>query len=233
MRELIPPWARKMVKASDRYPPYARCRAFLLSDAMVMIAATGFGLAGSVVYGQGSVALEDLPFARPTDGPIVKSVLRSCGLASLWLAAWSLAMLWIRLRRPRPNLSRLSRQPGFGATLPAAGSFAVVMGPVTCLLLLRALPTFQEPSWYHPSAALFFRCAYNLRLPYLMCGAVIGSWSVASLTGRWEPEPGWIDRIGTALGVGWILLLLVQSCAETCSYISFNFMVYPPSPIAP
>jgi hypothetical protein len=31
-------------------------------------------------------------------------------------------------------------------------------------------------------------------------------WSILVLSGRWHPEPGWIDRVGRALGMFWILI---------------------------
>ena len=34
--------------------------------------------------------------------------------------------------------------------------------------------------------------------------AVIGGWSTLALSGRWHPEPSWIDAAGRVTGVIWL-----------------------------
>jgi hypothetical protein len=34
--------------------------------------------------------------------------------------------------------------------------------------------------------------------------AVLGGWAVLVLSGRWRPEPSWIDRAGRIIGATWI-----------------------------
>ena len=36
---------------------------------------------------------------------------------------------------------------------------------------------------------------------------VPAAWAALAWTGRWQPEPGWIDRFGRTLGVWWYLLV--------------------------
>ena len=39
---------------------------------------------------------------------------------------------------------------------------------------------------------------------------VAGAWLILALSGRWRADPGWIDRLGCALGACWVGWLLVE-----------------------
>ena len=51
----------------------------------------------------------------------------------------------------------------------------------------------------HSFAPAFGTIALTLPVP--------ATWTALAWTGRWQPEPGWIDRFGRALGVRWCLLV--------------------------
>ncbi len=39
---------------------------------------------------------------------------------------------------------------------------------------------------------------------------VLSSWSLIALQGRWRADRGWIDRLGRAVGVLWILVMALS-----------------------
>jgi hypothetical protein len=42
--------------------------------------------------------------------------------------------------------------------------------------------------------------------------AVAVAWATLALVGRWEPEASWVDRLGRALGAGWIAMAAFRAC---------------------
>lgn len=127
-------------------------------------------------------------------------------LASIFLLAWTLALVPIRLRRPRPPFHRLLRQPGAVAVL---ATVAAVVASLACWGLL-ALPTlFGSRIFVDSMVSQFYPIpfrAFNFLLT-AVGHSVLAAWSVLALSRRWRPERSWIDRSGRALGVGWIVLL--------------------------
>ncbi len=125
--------------------------------------------------------------------PVLAGPLRTYPSWSTYLAvaigglvAWTPAVLFLRLRRPRPNLRRLTSQPGFAASL--AGTMVVALGLLATglLALVRASlfgsaaragvrPTPPDPSWWI-CVVLHF-------------GAVVGP----AVLGAWRARP---DREG-------------------------------------
>jgi hypothetical protein len=47
-----------------------------------------------------------------------------------------------------------------------------------------------------------------LRFP--LARAVVVAWVILLLSGRWRSEPSWIDRLGRALGVFWIVWAVLE-----------------------
>jgi hypothetical protein len=97
-------------------------RSFLLSDAIVLVAATAVGFAVVRPY-YSTMALLDwtppIPQAAPFNGWI-KGLWGCLVLAAPLVMAWTLAILSLRLRRPRDRWVRLVRRPGLVAGLMAA-----------------------------------------------------------------------------------------------------------------
>ncbi len=91
------------------------------------------------------------------------------------------AALLFRLRRPRPAWGRILRQPG----------------AIACLSVLAATLLVVDLTWLGVSIPTRF---------INMGGVVTASWFVLLVTRRWRSEPGWVDRLGRAVGVGWIVL---------------------------
>ena len=101
------------------------------------------------------------------------------------------AFLVIRLRRPRPPLRCLIRQPGMVAAL------AAVFG------------LFWVTGWLH----LMFpdRMSSETGAAIAAGGTVGVAWIVLSFSGWGLAEPGWIDRLGRLLGVASITALFLGS----------------------
>lgn len=111
-------------------------------------------------------------------------VFASVGLIVLNLVG-SLAFVLIRIRKPRPPLGHVLLQPGMVAVGAMLAGLVIAFG----LLVLGV-------------AAVFGMLALS--------STVLVAWTALALTGRWRPEPGWIDRFGRALGVCWCLLIPVS-----------------------
>src|SRR4051794_2683737 len=116
-----------------RAPP---CRKFTLIDAMILIAATALGLAKIRLFFMDREAQPGLaaivtwwitPFKSEwTPWGIARWIRNDVEVAMPLFAAWSLALLVIRLRRPRPTFRRVARQ--FGMVASGSAMLAVLVG---------------------------------------------------------------------------------------------------------
>jgi hypothetical protein len=129
------------------------------------------------------------------------------------MAMWSIAILLLRLRPPRPALSDLSRQPGTVACLAATIVFAIRLMNIGLALGVLALDgTFggmsvlQQIEWID---------AFRGTASEIGC-AVSVAWIVQAISGRWDCERSWVDRLGRFNGTFWI---------GTIPFASFSFVV--------
>ncbi len=120
------------------------------------------------------------------------------GLFPRYIALAMPALFVMRLRRPRPSLRKLSRQPGCVAC--AAGSAALLAGGLLVLswTLFREDPRMrlEAPSW--PAVESY------------VAAAVLAAWAALLLGGRWRSEPTWIDRAGRVCGTYWVFVTLYR-----------------------
>ena len=176
-----------------------RCRRFTLSDAMILVVATAVGCGLIKWSGTDVVRLfdPDPRYKQSSFGGYLSSFVGGTHYTVVpFLASWSPAMVLIRMRTPRPSRRRLFRQPGVVAT--SAATLAVA----------------AELFWFF--ASNFSGSGNNMRIFVAFAGwraycafSVAGAWLTLSLSGRWRGETGWIDRIGSVLGFGWIACLLI------------------------
>ena len=174
-------------------------RRFVLADAMILIVATAIGTALVRTY------LLDIMASMPRRGiwmppnPRIRTqiAMRAVLLAGVpLLAVWTVALLLLRLRRPRPRLRRLFRQPG----------------AIACAVVMLAVPL--DAPWM----VLIFNTGYwdtynaaNIIVNHVGGGyVVLGGWSTLALSGRWRAEPSWIDRAGRIIGVAWIVATVLS-----------------------
>ncbi len=114
-------------------------------------------------------------------------------------AAWTVALIPLRLRRPRPPRRRLAGQPGLAATVGAGGSLAI-----SGLWIAAVRAAGGEAIFEDNDVALWQVVA----APGLAGAAVLGSWIALILGRRWRAEASWIDRLGRLLGCYWIALAI-------------------------
>jgi hypothetical protein len=210
-------------------------RGFHLLDAMTLVAATAVGIAG----GWADFRDRWMNFLLPTSYwdwfaeerrhwptlACTRVVTDGIELLCPCLAAWTIAWLVLRFRRPRAPRRRLLLQPG-----------AVACAAATCALGLSALGglSFRPVLFYlrgYPFSIGMDRVFDALRLAYSQVDriafAVLASWACLSLARRFRPRPDWIDRGGCVLGCAWIIAAL----SEWWSSIASNVMH--PSDIGP
>ncbi len=170
-------------------------RRFVLIDGMILVAATAVGFALLRVY-QGSIAVDmdkSLLWQHHYWGRV------DAAQPLLW--SWTMAAVVLRLRRPRPEIRRLLRQPGAVACWVGA-LITVGMGALTLavdVIVHRIAGVDRELN--RPAIKDFF-----LFSPWVIGAAVASAWMILWLDRRWRAEPSWVDRLGRVLGVLWIAL---------------------------
>jgi hypothetical protein len=165
-------------------------RCFNMIDAMVLVAATALALA--FVQHQG------LLWFLPRDGiRRARKVTDVPALISSSLIPWTVALLALRLRRPRPSQHRLLVQPGFAACAIVAITIVLL-----CMDYRHMYWGFYKTFWIIDIKA-FVTLNHSNSLSF---GPAV-LWALMGACGRWRAEPSWIDRAGRALGVLWILLI--------------------------
>jgi hypothetical protein len=97
-------------------------RSFLISDALILVAATALGLTGCRFWLSASkMGWGDL---WPAGEGLWLSALGAIPVASILLLSWTIAVCLLRLREPRPRRRQLWCQPGFLAGVAAIFGFA-------------------------------------------------------------------------------------------------------------
>jgi hypothetical protein len=152
-------------------------------------------------------------------------------VASRFIAVTMPGLLVVRLRRPRPGLRRLSRQPGVVAC--AAASAAMVAGGLLAgaIAIVQDLPssragqfhlffrppppttgTFSRPffpaSSFRPRTTSLVNWPESIWMTFQawIAPAVMAAWATLILGRRWRAESSWIDRAGRCCGFYWIAL---------------------------
>jgi hypothetical protein len=192
----------------------SQSRRCTLLDVMALIAATAIGFYLVRTYSL-NVLNSDL-----THYPFIPRLLLTIWAAILAVlpvpALWSIALLGLRLRRPRPDLRRLVRQPGFVAagavTLVAAvrmAGFLVLIARTFGRTTLGALYDVWAMSFFRGpiNGATLYNSAYFASSAIGTSMAVAAVWLLLAASGRWRSEPGWLDGLGRVLGTFWIAII--------------------------
>jgi hypothetical protein len=198
------------VLASEVLTPAIPCRRFTLLDAMFLIAATAVGLGCMRFLDTANGGMPDVVGMLLSHNPATSSWDYSFaifyaleGFKPL-LVTWTLAALSLRLRRPRPRINRLARQPGFAALLVAISlwGFSMVVG----LVGVMVTPLL---GWSFPERLIFALRSGDLGwLGWHAGSAVAGVWMIMALGRFARREPGWVDWLGRILGIVWVVLWL-------------------------
>lgn len=168
-------------------------RRFSLLDAMSLLAATAIGM----------ILVRLAPPVWSPPKPILPGLpsfllIQNAGqLVVPFLAAWTIALLFLRFRRPRPRLRLAFRQPG---TIACATATMVIMLEITwgCGIIAAGIPRVIEPSNVLSS--------YTQQVSF----AILGGWTGLAASGLWRKEASWIDRAGRAIGAAWIAVTAIH-----------------------
>jgi hypothetical protein len=194
-------------------------RKFLLSHAIVLVAATAVGFFVARPY-YASTTFDSTP-------PDPSASAFSGWIGGLWdcfvvtspiVMAWTLAILGLALWPPRPRWRDLLRQPGFVAGTAAA---FVLIVRLCGFATMCARVLGQKRMWIMsvrrtggggallgwPPGNLLFETDHFLGTAALIGVTVGASWIFLLASGTWRPERGWIDRAGRVLGWFWIAML--------------------------
>jgi hypothetical protein len=140
---------------------------------------------------------------------------RSLHAVAALFAPLTLTLLILRVRRPRPPLTRCFRQPG--ATACAVASILLVLEVVNHFLnpTIRIDMTRMHMDLFMGDLDLRIAVFPASRFGAIALGlgespglAVAGAYLALGAAGLWRSEPSWIDRAGRALGWFWILAAL-------------------------
>jgi hypothetical protein len=183
--------------------PSAAERKFTIVDAMILVAASA--VAFVIVR------------------PVITSGLQRAprwaiylAAAMAWLITWTPTVLLLRLRRPRPPLRRLGRQPGFAAAVAASSILTLTAFAIALLALVRlarrgALLGVGRPV---PKPTPGWWMSVVLEMGVAVGPAVLGAWLLLALSGRRRPARGWLDALGRVLGAAWIVLFVIHCVAR-------------------
>jgi hypothetical protein len=159
-------------------------RRVTIADGMVLIAAMTVGLAMARSYARS--LYREIPAASS-----LRTYLLFQGTTPCIVFTGMLALIPLRLRRPRPRLGSLVRQPGFAAC--CAGAAAFTAGIFTTITTRDQFSSGNTAFFFWASCASWGD------------SIVPGAWLFLALSGRWRAQADWIDRLGRILGAFWIL----------------------------
>jgi hypothetical protein len=189
-------------------------RRFTVLDMMVLVAATGVGIALILVYVRTSFDLKDnggiannYSFFRLAEDRsffrFMKTSWTWVHLPILLILTWVPALVFLRFLQPRPHFKRLFRQPGMVACFATLLVMACLGVDMVVDIANGKIEQFVGAN--DCILASFFGHLDELRevTPY----AVATAWALLAMVGRWRGEPSWIDRAGRLIGGFWVALL--------------------------
>jgi hypothetical protein len=188
--------------------PAPRCRPFTVLDGMILIAATAVGLALYRVLEDPRDWWNWRDIVHPR-GRSVWGIIEAVETALLWIAepAWTLTLTLacLALRKPRPALRRLAREPGFAACAAVVMATAFLgSSAIVGSLARRAAST---PWNRFELAELSSGWQATVSESWRQFGLVVAAvWGLLAVTGSLRPRPTWIDRAGRILGVYWFVI---------------------------
>jgi hypothetical protein len=171
-----------------------------LGDALIAVAASALFLAALTRGWMPAVRIAFDRLSAPTGMMAQEGSLTPIGPLGFAYVVWSFVqpslLIWFlvfaafRLRKPRPPLRVVALQPGMVAL------WAVIFHVALHIVFLTASGGYGPDLW--PEMALG-------------CSVLPIAWGVMKLTGRWRPEPTWIDRLGRVLGVCWWSAICIET----------------------
>jgi hypothetical protein len=167
-------------------------RKFTLVDAMILIAATGAALV-PIRYLLPFIANLDSA-QKPTFVNIWFDAALVSATAKPLVIAWSTALCILRLRKPRPSIRRVFRQPGMAACTAIVVSFLFESSKELIWFYHQVLVGIPE-DFNSLSFDYLYRLHHNVS-----GGPILIAWTMLYLSRIWRPEGSWMDRAGRILG---------------------------------
>ncbi len=178
----------------------------MIADAMILIAAMAIGICWTLTTFD-SVRSELLVHGNNEPSMIVQSLWKWSDLTVPCLSTWTVAIGILCLRRPRVRADRLFRRPGAVACAAVVASMLItVVGDSTFYLTVSALPTASSTWWFWFPDFLSHLQEGLTSYTRPRAEAVAVAWSLLFASGRWRPQPTWLDRLGRATGVAWMIV---------------------------
>lgn len=181
-----------------RMPSKSRTRPFTIADGMILIAATALATAW-IARAWRLLGDQQSSLADDVWGYALIAIIA----ALPFLVVWTMAMVVLSARKPRPVWWRASREPGASASLAAALSLVVSMPIITAIVLISVMRTrtSDEVRGLLPVVFLQF---LSMAAP-LVGFVVLMTWSLMGVQNGWRCKATWIDRLGRVLGFLWIV----------------------------
>jgi hypothetical protein len=199
--------------------PDLRVRRMTLVDAMVLVAAAAVGFAVvqvvfKVLVGGSPWVPENLFVFSAQGWTAFDVVVRATDLLALILpivAAWTVSVPVLRLRKPRRRWRQVASEPGTVACLAAlAATIWSALASAFALALDFSLPRGQQAptiDWF------YWLRRWVINRVFVDIGlAVTITWMILAASGRWRRAGDWLDRLGRVLGIAWLIIGLVWYC---------------------
>jgi hypothetical protein len=177
---------------------------------MALVAATAIGLGLARGMRDELWSQTNMSVAVGSVGAILLAVARWMVLGLPLVMAWTVALLLLGLRRPRPRLGDRIHRPGTTACGAATLAMALGAANLTALMaVVRASVTItQKDNWIVECMVegLLQGIGIDVSMPGV---AVTVAWATLALGGHWKPAQHWLERVGRLLGVVWIAFMVV------------------------
>jgi hypothetical protein len=168
---------------------------FSLRDAMILIALSAVGLTGAIAYSDYDRMSHFVGPGHSFPGERTTSSLTA------FLLIGCAGLVLVRLfRRPRPRQFALGSGTAGNLAVLVCALFIAFSWTNVFLHQLYAFGETQTRYVYHVIA----------NVPYEAGPSILTVWAILALARRWRAKD-WIERVGVALGVVWILLYIDQN----------------------
>jgi hypothetical protein len=180
-----------------------------IDTTIVVVTAMLIVIAVALSDGEAARFVRESPVAAslPAWARTVGDLLRRAEIdLKVFLAVATLAAGLVVLSRP--TLLRTRAWPGPGHSALAVGALAEIFMIVWHFHLIS-----QGRYWLSRNYAYLLVTGTVARVSFRTTGAILGTWMVLALSGRWRRRPDFLDRLGCLLGYGWIGIMVVEHLA--------------------
>jgi hypothetical protein len=187
-------------------------RRLTLKDTMLLVAATAVGVAWARAgWDWMYVSRTEKNLAIPPRWEPYDRAVRTVPALIPCVATCTVALLALRLSRPRQRMHRVVLQPGTAACIVAA--LGLIVGAVdfgSSTFWWWALKAERMPI----SRVAFHSMEYLFQATSRIAVALAAVWLILAASRRFRPEPSWIDRLGRVLGALWIAVAICRGWSE-------------------